>query len=291
MEAQPQMVGELCKVLQKKFRAANGSDQTKGLHYERYVIKLTKKLEKEFRNPFDNCRRVSASNCCHQVNIPGNNTIYLYVFNFVVQHDNNYDTAYDKRGKLGKETVVLNYASGSHSRSNKVRHVRSPFEKQTFVSDTESETETEESSNQQHYDYSTMTSFLRSNETLVSNDDDESSIETMYDEFSLSHISIPVSTKSGLFSSSRGSSFHTSRSSSSRRGDKNKNDDSSQINIKRPTTTNPFRNGSLADPPGERGGRTSTSRRTNDRDDDDRSFQTSITSDKSNKKKSHSWFF
>ena len=33
MQAQPQMVGELCKVLQKKFRAANGSDQTKGLHY------------------------------------------------------------------------------------------------------------------------------------------------------------------------------------------------------------------------------------------------------------------
>ena len=67
MQAQPQMVGELCKVLQKKFRAANGSDQTKGLHYERYVIKLAKKLEPEFRNPFDNCRRVSASNCIHQV--------------------------------------------------------------------------------------------------------------------------------------------------------------------------------------------------------------------------------
>ena len=32
-EAQPQMVADLCKVLQTKFRAANGSDQTKGLHY------------------------------------------------------------------------------------------------------------------------------------------------------------------------------------------------------------------------------------------------------------------
>ena len=86
----------------------------------------------------------------------------LYVFNFVVQHDNNYDTAYDQRGKLGKETVVVNnnYASGNQSRSNKVRHIRSPFEKQTLVSDTESETETEESSNQQHYDYPTVTSFL-----------------------------------------------------------------------------------------------------------------------------------
>ena len=274
MQAQPQMVGELCKVLQKKFRAANGSDQTKGLHYERYVIKLSKKLENEFRNPFDNCRRVSASNCIHQVNIPGNNTIFLYVFNFVKQHDNNYDTAYDQRGKLGKETVVLNnnYASGNQSRSNKVRHIRSPFEKQSLISDTESETETEESSNQQHYDYSTVTSSLRSNETFVTNDD-ESSIETMYDEFTVSHISIPISSKS---------SFHTSRSSSSKtRGEDHSKDDDSKINIKRPTT-NPFRNGSsLADPPGERGGR---------RDDDDRSFQKSLTSDKSNKKKSRGWW-
>ena len=282
MQAQPQMVGELCKVLQKTFRAANGTDQTKGLHYERYVIKLAKKLEPEFRNPFDNCRRVSASNCVHQVNIPGCNTIYLYIFNFVKQHDNNYDTAYDQRGKLGKETVVLNnnYASGNQSRSNKVRHIRSPFEKQTLVSDTESETETEESSNQQHYDYSTVTSFLRSNETFVTNDDDDSSIETMYDEFTVSHISIPVSSKSGLVSSS---SFHTSRSSSSKtRGDHRSKNGSSKINIKRPTTTNPFRNGSLADPPGERRG--------GPRDDDDRSFQTSLTSDKSNKKKSRGWW-
>ena len=118
------------------------------------------------------------------------------------------------------------------------------------------------------------------NETFVTNDDDESSIETMYDEFSVSHISIPVSSKSGLVSSSR--SFHTSRSSSSKtRGDHSKDDDS-KINIKRPTT-NPFRNGSsLADSPGERGGR---------RDDDDRSFQKSLTSDKSNKKKSRGWFY
>ena len=129
----------------------------------------------------------------------------------------NYNTAYDKRGKLGKETVVLNYASGNQSRSNKVRHFRSPFEKQTLVSDTESETETEESSNQQHYDYSTVTSFLWSNETFVTNDDDESSVETMYDKFSVSHISIPVSSKSGIVSSSRGSCFHTSRSSSSKK--------------------------------------------------------------------------
>ena len=99
----------------------------------------------------------------------------------------------------------------------------------------------------------------------------------MYDEFSVSHISIPVSSKSGLVSSSR--SFHTSRSSSSKKRGNNKN--GSKINIKRPTT-NPFRNGSLADPPGERrGGR---------RDDDDRSFQTSLTSDKSNKKKSRGWW-
>ena len=76
----------------------------------------------------------------------------------------------------------------------------------------------------------------------------------MYDEFSVSHISIPVSSKSGLVSLSR--SFHTSRSSSLKKRGDNKN--GSKINIKRPTT-NPFCNGSL-------------------------------TSDKSNKKKSSGWW-
>ena len=209
----------------------------------------------------------------------------------------------------------MNNSGVGNGTSNKVR--KNLFAKKKSV--VSSSQRSASNFSKSYYDYSTVTSVLKSYETLVSDDDSSSlsSIESQTNTpFSVSSISIPaiISSSSSSASSSaaphslpKSLSYFTSRSSSTnypfQRGEgvskkqpfveTVKEEDCeegvnttvestkstsvslfSQIKTKRPTV--------FAD----RG----YSRRYNDRDDDDTSFQSAVTSDKTNTNNHHFWY-
>jgi len=316
---QPGLVADLCRVLQQKHRHTVGENSTKGSKFEHYTIKLPKDVEDQFRTPFDECQRVHASCAFYHVKIPQTNTIFLYCFNLVKQVGA-YGATSDVKGNIGKETVYMDNSGSGNGTANKVRNNLFAKKKKSVVSSSQ---RSASNLSKSYYDYSTVTSVLKSYETMESVDSDDSSslsstesIDKTNTPFSVSSISIPaiISSSSSSVSSSaapahslpKSLSYFTSRSSSTnypfQRGEHVrkkqpfvetvKEEDCeegvntvestkstsvslfSQIKTKRPTV--------FAD----RG----YSRCYNDRDDDDASFHSSRTSDKTNTDNNHFWY-
>ena len=311
---QPGLVADLCRVLQQKHRRMVGENSTKGSKYEHYVIKLPKDVEDQFRTPFDDCQRVHASCAFYHVKIPQTNTIFLYCFNLIKQVGA-YGATSDVKGNIGKETVFMDNSGVGNGTANKVRNNLFAKKKKSVVSSSSQRSTSNLS--KPYYDYSTVTSVLKSYETLVSDNSDDSSslsstesLDKTNTPFSVSSISIPaiISSSSSSASSSaaphsipKSLSYFTSRSSSTnypfQRGERVskkqpfvetvKEEDCEEgvdttVESTKSTSVSLFSQIKTKRPTGY-------SRRYNDRDDDDTSFQSAVTSDKTNTN-NHFWY-